>query len=269
MNILAILRVVNFTLFIMCSSSPLLAIASEVNPSLPIISIMNWHPFGWQDEDGNPRGLEAEIIQKSLYDLGLEATIEVDPVARVIRNLQSGATHFSISYADPIMLPNIKFEGMIGCSFSTLVPLKGSEIKTISDIEGKRIGLPKDGYFDKAFTPLYNFEHIEISSNEQLFQMAPRDRLDALVINNIVWDSYRLRAHQEGGFDEGYWDIFDTPIILEEFKLVLAFHPDPRFENFAKTLGDYLLQAYERGDFIPIFEKYGVKNGGVCQSDLN
>ena len=259
--------IVAFFLFFAISNRAFGQSTEETDPNIPIVSIIDWYPFGWIDENGTPQGLSVDITRHTFDAIGVEVIIEIDPVPRILRDVRYGNVNFTIVYNDPVMMKDIDFTGIVGCLYASMVPIKGSGIQSLDDVPNKRIGLANAGYFDVKFTPLYDFEHVEIVENHQLFRLAPRDRIDAIIINDAVWDAYRHRDQTTQEFGAEVWDAFGEPIIIEPIVTSFAVSPDPRFLDIAKAVGEYSQKAYQNGTYAEMFRKYGIKSEGLCPAE--
>lgn len=152
-------------------------------------------PFGYTDEKGNPKGFEVDLAKKFTKDLlGDESKLELVPVepANRIPFLQSNKvdlilTNMTVTderkevvdFTNPYLKVAIQ-----------IVAKKNSTIKSIEDLNGKKVILTKgttaDIYFAKKIAEGLKVETIKFDNVTESFQALKDGRGDAYVNDNLL-----------------------------------------------------------------------------------
>lgn len=188
-------------------------------------------PYEFVDDDNNVVGIDAEIAQKIADKLNLTLEIKdmefdslIPAVGKSIDVVLAGMTvteerklsvDFSDSYAKGIQ---------------SIIVKEGSDIKTVDDLEGKKIGVQSGTTGDNYCTGDYGQENVKQYSNGSLATAAlVNDQVDCVVIDNEPAKNYvaankGLKILETSYADEDYAIAIskDNNALLEKINDALA-----------------------------------------------
>lgn len=235
----------------------------------PRFGIVNWFPFGWV-EDGQPQGMFVDMAAAIDRALGLEERIVIAPVPRVFRSMQEGEFDFTISYRDQVMMSEVEYLSDIGCLRSLIVSRQTRPALKLDDLNGMRVAYPGGGYFVARFLPDLELDGVEVARTDIMFRMMLRGRLDAFVINDAIWQSYRADLNPDFSVPSGRWNEFAEPYILETMPLAISMSKATAHRELGERIKSLMQSPAFRQELQSIYNKYQLPHGLACinQTDI-
>lgn len=247
---------VGLCFFLNISAKSLGSESNQAELSIPSIAIIDFFPFGFTDNAGQPQGLFIEIAEVISKQLGQEFNIKLLPVPRALRGVSSGKIDMLISYKDPVMVPNVEFLGKLGCLTSYLIPSAKHKPQNLQQLDSLKVGYITGGYFDKRFSRTLNIQPVEVPSNEAMLTMLLRGRLDAFVINDAVYNAYLggLNPHVE--LPNGWQNQVGKGFPIEAMETHLSISDYSKHKALSPKLKHAISQLFQQRKLKPIYEKY-------------
>ena len=144
-------------------------------------SIFNIKPWGYVDKNGNPAGIDAEIVNAISKELKQEIKIDVVPYKRMMHQLSYGQTDFAIffksSKSEKVAEPVIKW----GELDIIVIGMKGQSIEKYSDLKNKRIGVRLGGYFHPKFDSDKSLRKQSFANYEDSIVSLKKDKVDLVI----------------------------------------------------------------------------------------
>lgn len=233
----------------------------------PMLAVIDFYPFGYMLDDNIPRGMvfDIETVLEEVSSLTIDAKLMSTP--RALRSTSNGQNDLLFSYKDDKMVPNVTWLGNIGCLTPLVVPHKDSEIKTLSDLAGKRIGFVGLGYFDIKMKSRWPIKPVLLNNNFIMLKMLLRGRLDAIVVNNGVLNAFLANQSILEELPPSWPLQLSQPLPLDTYETHLSMSKDSKFQALIPQFKRAIITARQQGHFKKIFQKYGSKLGGHCFTD--
>lgn len=228
------------------------------------VGIYSIFPFYYMDSNGETAGANYELTSYILGELNMPFQLTVKPLARILQEIEHGTIDLMLAYRLPKILPNLAFSSAIGCQRIVLIPLKGSGVKTMGDLSGKRIAYLQGGRFDMMHSHRSDFTHVKAVDYIKMFQLVEQQRIHAFVANMMAYRAHRAFAPRESGLPPQSWDRFDTPHVVMAIETSFLTSPKSKFFQLLPAVNSFIGEAYKAGKFAPIFRKYGENTGGSC-----
>jgi len=222
----------------------------------PSVAIIDFFPFGYTDKLGNPTGLFWDMAEEISQEMGVEFDIQLLPVPRALRDVSSGQIDMLISYKDPLMVPNVEFLGKVGCLTSMLIPSIKHNPENLSDLAKLKVGYITGGYFDKRFSQKLDIVQTEVPSNEAMLTMLIRQRLDAIVINDAVFNAYLHDLNDNIDLPENWKTQVGKSFSVETMETHVSMSDYSQFKNLKPKLKQTISKLFKNGNFTPIYQKY-------------
>ncbi len=232
------------------------------------VAIIDFFPFGYTDHNGNATGMFIDMLEIIQTNIGTPLQPVLLPVPRALRAVTSGEIDMLISYKDPIMAPNVKFVGNVGCLSSLLVPNHKIIINGLRDLKNKRVGFITGGYFHKRFSHNYGLIPMQVPSNESMVRMLIRDRLDVIVINSAVLNAYLNDRNPKLELSKDWRNKIGQPHTLETMETHLSISNLSPHIGLAGKLTNAINNAFEQGLFNRVYQKYGA-GSSACHNIQN
>ena len=230
------------------------------------VAIIDFFPFGYADTNGKPTGMFVDMLKVIQQKVGIPLQPILLPVPRAIRAVSSGELDMLISYKDPIMVPNVKFVGNIGCLSSLLVPSHNINMSRLEDLNNKTVGFITGGYFHKRFSENYGIIPMQVPSNESMMRMLIRGRVDVIVINSAVLNAYLNDKIKWVKLAEGWKQKIGHPVKLESMETHLSISMKSPYQSMSKIFTQAINEAYLQGKFNSIYTKYGAGSSACDMS---
>jgi len=230
----------------------------------PVLAVIDFYPFGYLLDDNIARGMvfDIEAVLEEVSTLNIDAKLMSTP--RALRSASNGQIDLLFSYKDDEMVPNVTWLGNVGCLTPLVVPLKDSNIKTLSDLAGKRVGFVGLGYFDIKMKSRWPIKPVILNNNFIMLKMLLRGRLDAIIVNNGVLNAFLANQDILEDLPESWPLQLSQPLPLDTYETHLSMSKDSNFQALIPQLKSAIVKARQQGRFRDIFQKYGSKLGGHC-----
>lgn len=241
------------------------AVSTHASEAPPVYGVVDWRPLGFQHQ-GEPEGLFTDILD--LVDASLEQESErvLRPVSRLMREIQGGELDFTILYNAERVNRQVRPVLDVGCLNAMVVSRSATPVKTLADLNGLRVAFPPRGYFAEKFAPALNLEPFEVTKTDLMFRLALRNRVDAFVVTDIVFASFRRGLNPALQVPEERWSDFAPPLPIEPIRLTVS----QSLQSPHQALGDRMAALHERPAFRAgleaLFDKYGLPGGLNCMT---
>ena len=229
--------------------------------------IIDWFPFGWI-EDGKNKGMFVEMVTALDAALGAQSEAVVGPVPRVLRGMETGGFDFTITYRDNEMMGQVNYLVDIGCLKSAVVSFKKQPVRALKDLNGLRVAYPGGGYFVKRFLPELQLDGLEVSQTYIMFRMALRDRLDAFIINDAVWQGYRNNLYPDFKIPQDRWAEFAEPLYMETLPLAVSVSLTSRHQELASRMRTVMQSGAFTSALQEIYDKYKLPDALQCLPNM-
>lgn len=192
------------------------------------------------------RGIDVEIAQAIAKDLGKELEIEDMAFESIITAVQSGKADVGLAgmTVTEDRLKNVDFSDTYTTATQVIIVKKGSDIKTVDDLEGKVLGVQLgttgdiySGYVKDATVERYNkgFEAV---------QALNQGKIDAVIIDN---EPAKVFVSQNEDIE-----ILDEEFTVEEYAIAVKKGND----KLLKQINESLSKLKESGELQEIIDKY-------------
>jgi len=240
------------------------ASSGQEEQETPSFSLLNSFPLYYVNKDGAPSGFTHDLATLIFSKTDIAYTSVPLPPDRLVRQLGAGLQDFTILYRLPEVFPEMEFFATLGCQHIVMVPLIGSGITKLADVSGKRVAYMKDGRFDRLYSTKIDMIGMPVGQVKNIFAMAAVGNVDAVVFNEIAFNSSKRFSKLDSGVLPGTGEEFGEPIHLLEIELGIAISRKSRFQHLVPALKDFVESGRMAGAFEPIFRKYGSVSGGKC-----
>lgn len=164
-------------------------------------------PFETRDTAGNIVGFDIDLAKKIADELGYELEIRDMNFDGLIGALQSGTIDFVASgmSATKERKENVDFSSEYHRSGELFVTLPDSEVKTMADLDGAKIGTQLGSIQDEGAKKLAEEIDLEIKSLNkvpELIQELKAGRIDAVYLDKVVAEGYIKELGLAGFLDE-------------------------------------------------------------------
>lgn len=209
-----------------------------------------YQPYFYMNEDGNFSGIDVELATEVCRRIGYRAEFLKIEWARKNEYLQEGSVDclwgsFSMTGREDAYL----WAGPYLKSRQVVVVKSDSEILTLSDLAGKRVGVQMTTKPDEIFSSgAYNLKELYcLPKIEDTFAALRKGYVDAVAGHETALKEYMLHARQYRILDEA----------LLEVRLGVAFYKDGDAALVSKITA--ALRAMEQDGFTAgIAQKYGL-----------
>jgi len=205
-----------------------------------------------------------ELAELVFTQTHIDYDVSPMPLGRLIRQSVAGIQDVTILYRLPEVFPGLEFFASVGCLEILLVPLKKSGIKAFDDITGKRIAYMQGGRFDKVFVSKVDIIGMPIANVRNIFAMAVISQVDAVVFNNMAFESSKIFTPRASGIYGDIWGEFGAPIALLEVELSFAISRKSAFRLKVPEIEKFVRSSEGERKIRTLFRKYGVESGGKC-----
>jgi glutamate/aspartate transport system substrate-binding protein len=216
-------------------------------------------PYGWKDADGNYLGFSTDI-SRAIYaavrkELGTNIALNMTPVTSQTRlpllqngtiDMEAGATVVTQARARIVDF----CVAHLATSTEVMVPAD-SPIKTLTDLAGKRVGVPQGGLEESAYRALNDgktlnppVRTIGFPDHPQGFTALQTGSIDAYSTDGPIL--YGL------GSDTTKWRIFDSGINT----FLQAFPIRPESSKLKRIADTTITTLCASGDWTTLYEKY-------------
>lgn len=149
--------------------------------------ILRSYPFAYVDNDGAKVGTFWEYVdlisRKSKFDIDRRIT----PKARVVANLQSGASDAAILFKAQGLKDHVEYVAIVRSIPILIATQKGTLINSYEDLRQlKTVGIFRSGSINPEFDNDESIHKESVSNYPSLVKMLNSKRLDAIAGNGVV-----------------------------------------------------------------------------------
>ncbi len=237
-----------------------LPLPAHSEQSLSFVTVENFAPYAWL-QDGNPTGIDVEIIDDLSQRSGIPVTISLLPAKRLIQMIKTGIAHGGFAaFKTPAREEIADFiETPVHLSTYQIFVKKDAEFdfQSTKDLHGKSIGKNRGFHISEEFSKAEadgKIHIVEVSKMEQNIEMLNKGRLDVFVGNKLEV-AYTLRQLGLSNM------ILPLPVPVRtpqgaHLMISKAAKIDDR-RDIIKRLSETLLGMQSDGTLNKIYEKYG------------
>lgn len=192
-------------------------------------------------------GIDAEIAGLIAEKLGLEIQIVDTAFDSIIPGVQSGKYDMGMAgmTVDEKRKKSVNFSDSYATGIQSVIVKEDGDIKTLDDIEGKKIGVQTTTTGDIYASDSYGEENVvKYENGAAAVQALVSGKVDCVIIDNEPAKSY-VNAN------EGL-SILDTEYAIEDYAICFAKENDKLQEAVNKALGE----LKEDGSLQKIIDKY-------------
>lgn len=188
----------------------------KANGELIMSTNAQFPPFESVGDDGSVVGVDVDIAQAIADKIGVKLTVKDGEFNAIINELQAGKSNIGAAgiTVTPERAEQVDFSDPYFTSIQYFIVKEGSDIKTVEDLAGKRVGVQlgttghilmdeanegvdeDDGTHTKGVLEDNNAEVVPMKSAIEATQDLINGRLDAVVIDKLPAES--LVAQNEG-----------------------------------------------------------------------
>lgn len=183
---------------------------------LIMVTNAQFPPFEYLGENGEVAGVDRDIAQAIADKIGVKLTIKDTQFDSILGELTAGKSHIAVAglTVTPDRAEEVDFSDSYFTSIQYFIVKEGSDIKTVEDLAGKKVGVQRgttgdilmdeanngvdedDGTHTKGVLEDNNAEVVPMQSAIEATQDLINGRLDAVVIDKLPAES--LVAQNEG-----------------------------------------------------------------------
>lgn len=209
-------------LFAFCSSAKSQDVVHFVAEDLP--------PYHYVNEAGEPDGALVELARAIASQAGINAVVEIMPMARVLHEFETKPNVALLSWLKtPVRAAHFRFLGTMAHAEASLIGLTASNkpITSLAEAKAYRTGTIR-GYYSEQFLKQYGFnegyELVLVSDHERLWQLLYKGRIDFVFTNS-------LSLHNELDILALDADKIEQKLVLKNFPNELALAVNSQFSE--------------------------------------
>jgi polar amino acid transport system substrate-binding protein len=205
-------------------------------------------PFGITNAEMQPDGLDVDVAKLLAKDLGVQ--LELVPVTGQSRipSLQTGKVDFVVAsfgiYTERAL--SVAFSNPYGGHKSVIIAPKGTEIKSLADLKGKKVGVPRGTAHEKVLSAanIPGMELVRFDDDSTTLNALVAGQVDAIGTVNYIGAQLQQR----------YPDKFkEKTTYLQSFYGVGLRRGDPDLLHWLNTV---LFVHKQSGELGQIYEKW-------------
>lgn len=192
-------------------------------------------------------GIDAEIAQAVADKLGLELKIEDMEFNSIIGSVQSGKVDMGLAgmTVTEERKQSVNFTESYATGIQSIIVKEGSDIKSVDDLEGKKIGVQLSTTGDIYAVDDYGADNVEeYNKAADAVQALITDKVDCVIIDNEPAKTFV--KDNEGLI------ILDTEYTVEEYAACLSKDNEP----LLKAVDGAIKELKEDGTIQAILDKY-------------
>ncbi|WP_455717040.1 transporter substrate-binding domain-containing protein [Anaerosporobacter sp.] len=197
-------------------------------------------------EGSDFRGIDVEIAQAIADDLGKELVIEDMAFDSVITSVQSGKADIGLAglTVNEDRLKNVDFSDTYTTARQVIITKKGSDIKTVDDLEGKLIGVQLGTTGDIYAEDVKDATVERYNKGFEAVQALSQGKIDVVIIDN---EPAKVFASQNEEIE-----ILEEEFRVEEYAIAVKKGND----ELVKQINESLNKLEESGELQEIIDKY-------------
>ena len=204
-------------------------------------------PYEFTDGNGEIVGIDAEIAKAVADKMGVELEIKDMEFDSLIPAVQGGSIDVALAgmTVTEKRLESVNFSDTYATGVQVIIVKEDSEIASVDDLEGKKIGVQSGTTGDIYATDDYGQENVSQFSNGSLaVQALMNGQVDCVIIDNEPAKNF---VEQNEGLK-----ILDTEYAVEDYAAAIAKENTELLENFNKALAELTAD----GTIKTIIDKY-------------
>lgn len=204
-------------------------------------------PYEFVDDDGNIAGIDAEIAQAIADKLGMKLEIkdmEFDSLIPAVKGNSIDVVLAGMTVTDE-RKQSVDFSDSYSTGVQVVIVKEGSDIKSVDDLEGKKIGVQAGTTGDTYCTDDFGAENVKQYQNGSLAVAAlANGQVDCVVIDNEPAKNY---VAANAGLK-----ILDTEYVTEDYAIAVSKDNKDLLNKINKALAE----LKEEGKVDEIVGKY-------------
>lgn len=220
-----------------------------------VVGCDKFEPYSYQDINGKILGIDVELAKEAFSRLGYETQIKFISWEEKDGDLKDGSIDCVWScYTMTGREDKYQWAGPYMYSRQVVAVRKDSDIETLSDLEGKKVGGQSTTYGEKVFLDPTTYglpqvkQLVSLSSTDELFAILRKDYVDAIAGHEALIGQLTEED------DSNYRMLEESPYMSQ---LGVAFEKGTH-EDLAKELTQTLEEMKEDGSMAEIAEEYGL-----------
>jgi polar amino acid transport system substrate-binding protein len=221
-------------------------VATKEEGFLNIATNAEFPPYEYKEDDGFA-GIDIEIAGAIAEELGLELKVNDVEFGSIIGGVQTGKYDMGIAgmTVTEERLESINFSDSYATGIQVVIVKEDSEIASVDDLEGKKIGVQQDTTGDIYCVDDFGDENVtEFKTGADAVQALVAGKVDCVVIDNEPAKSYVEAA-------KGL-KILETEYVTEEYAICIA----KENEELLNAVNGVLAELKESGKLQEIVDKY-------------
>ena len=212
------------------------------NRTIKVIGNRDFAPYSFMDEQGNPNGLDVEAITELCNRMGYRAEITLVEMPEYLHAIQDNTVDIVLgrrmgSISANNLITTIPF------SDDDLVLWSKRDTKSLSDIQGKRIGIITGGLYNVQYPSLSQSTLIEKTSYNELFDALLQDEIDYVLCQKNVGQIYN--------YDKGLH--LSTPLFFSKSYLAYGLTAN---SNVYPQINIFIEELYRDGTRDKLMDKW-------------
>lgn len=228
------------------------------------VAVADFFPLGDSNPNNVGKGIFYDIVKRLEDESGVPFDIEILPISRLNILFKEGEVEMSVGFKKQ----NGELLDTFGCHENILVTQNSSQLTNTSDLKAQKIGFVNKGIYQKLYATKFETDNVYVNSDESLFSMLVRDRIDGFFVSNVVFESFLQYGELSTSVEKKWRDQLKAAIIISESAVGL--HISKNIELSEKTKNELIAalnRMREGGDISAIYRKYGVMTEGRCIAD--
>lgn len=215
------------------------------NDKLVMATNAEFPPYEYLD-GSDYRGIDVEIAQAIAKDLGKELVIEDMAFDSIITAVQSGKADVGLAgmTVTPDRLENVDFSDTYTTATQVIIVNKGSDIKTVDDLEGKVIGVQLGTTGDIYADDVKDATVERYNKGFEAVQALMQGKIDAVIIDN---EPAKVFVSQNEDIE-----ILNEEFTVEDYAIAVKKGND----DLLKQINESLSKLKESGELQEIIDKY-------------
>lgn len=221
--------------------------SSDKAETLTMGTNASFPPYEYVDDNGKIVGIDAEIAQAIADKLGMKLEIkdmEFESLVPAVKAKSIDLALAGMTVTDE-RKQSVNFSDSYSTGVQVVIVKENSEIKTVDDLKGKKIGVQAGTTGDSYCTDDFGQENVKQFSNGSLAVAAlANGQVDCVVIDNEPAKNY---VAANSGLK-----ILDTEYVTEDYAIAISKDND----ELLKKVNDALKELKDDGTVAKIVGKY-------------